>query len=124
VKRPLGVTLLAVALAWVALGGLGLGLVSPVFAEVGVPWVLYRVAGLTYGTSALVAAVGLWKLTPWAHRAFQVWMASVLIAGSLPLLTGRAAAQAWGMLPVGWALLLAVLLPLAAYVRKSVQAAA
>lgn len=122
-RRPLGMSILAVALAWIALGGVGLSLASPVFATVGVPWMLYRIAGLTYGAAALVAAVGVWKLTPWAHRAFQVWVTTALIAGSLPLLTGRAAAQSWWMLPLGWALLLAVLLPLAGYVRKSVQAA-
>jgi hypothetical protein len=116
-------TVLALALVWVAIGGVGLSLVSPTFAGVGVPWMLYAIVGLAYGISALLAAVGIWKLAPWAYRAFQIWGASALLAGSLPLLTSRDSVQSWWMLPLGWALLLAVFLPLAVYVRKSVRAA-
>lgn len=123
-KRPLGMTVLALVLSWIAIGGVGLSLASPTFARVGVPWRLYAIAGLAYGASGLLAAVGIWKLAPWACPAFQIWAASALVAGSLPLLTNPKAVQSWWMLPLGWALLLGVMVPLAVYVRNSVRAAA
>ncbi|HET8701708.1 MAG TPA: hypothetical protein VFL97_08600 [Nitrococcus sp.] len=123
-KRPVGMTLLAVALAWLAMGGVLFSVVSPILAWAELPWMLYEIAGLAYAASATVAAVGVWKLEPWAYRAFQVWLAIALAAGSLPLLTFPTAARSRWMLPVGWALLLVALWPFARYIRRNLQAAA
>ncbi len=123
-KRPLGITLLALLLGWLAVGGLMLGAVSPTLAWAGLPWMVYEIAGLAYAGAATVAAVGLWKLAPWAYHAFLVWVGIAAIAGSLPLLTFPPDEPSRWMLPVGWGLMLALLLPLAGYIRRSVRAAA
>jgi len=120
VKRSIGITILALVLAWLGLGGFALGLMSPALAKLGLPWMLYRFAGFIYGASALLAAIGMWRVAPWSYRAFQLWIVAALAGGSLPALTMQATAPSRWVLPLGWLVLLALLLPLARYVRRSV----
>ena len=53
-KRPLGITLLALLLGWLALGGMIFTMVSPTLAWAGLPWMLYEIAGLAYAGSAVL----------------------------------------------------------------------
>jgi hypothetical protein len=123
-KRPIGMTLLSLLLVWLALGGVIFSVASPILAWAGLPWMLYEIAGLLYAASATVAAVGVWKLTPWAYPAFVVWLMLALAAGSLPLLTFPASEDSRWMLPLGWVLILGSLWPCARYIRRNVHAAA
>jgi len=71
-KRPIGFTVLALALGWVAVGGVGNALIRPMLG-------LLRFLELAYAITAIVAAIGLWKIRSWAFVAFLVWAVVVVL---------------------------------------------
>src|SRR6185436_13735818 len=91
--RPAGATLLALALAWLAIAGFGNALVwrklpHGVDARV-LPWLSSAVdalrppvlsaLALICGITACLASIGIWRLRPWKARAFMAWSASVIV---------------------------------------------
>jgi mannose/fructose/N-acetylgalactosamine-specific phosphotransferase system component IIC len=92
-KRPTGISVLAVALAWLAAAGFGNAIVwhiiplslltqlppgAPVeiFRHAATP--LFSALAIAYGAAALYACVSLWRMRRVAARAFLWWSLSVV----------------------------------------------
>jgi hypothetical protein len=123
-KRPLGITVLALALGLLGIGAFVLALTAEALAELQVRWQLVRVGALVYGLTAVVAAVGLWRLRPWGYLAFLAWSAVVLSAVLWwPAVFPGPVVRWWaGIL---WVVLIGLLVvPLALYVRRIITSAA
>jgi hypothetical protein len=71
-KRPVGFTIMALILGWLALAGAGNAFVGPAQG-------LLRFFALAYAIAACVAAVGLWRMRSWAFAAYLVWAGVVLL---------------------------------------------
>jgi len=123
-KRPLGITLLALLLGWLAVGGLLFSVVTPTLAWANLPWLLYEIVALAYAGTATIAAVGLWKLVPWAYGSYLVWVGIAAVAGSLALLTFPSDEVSRWILLLAWGLVSAALLLPARYIRRTLRAAA
>lgn len=72
-KRPGGITVLAILLGWLAIaGGLNAWFIfrgdSPDLGMV------FGVGALVYALAALAAAIGLWRMASWAPGALHAWM--------------------------------------------------
>jgi uncharacterized membrane protein (DUF2068 family) len=80
-KRPLGITLVALLLASLSAGAFVLAMTAETLAATGARWRLVQVGALVYGLAAAVAALGLWKLRRWGYVAFVGWVATVLAIG-------------------------------------------
>jgi hypothetical protein len=124
VKRRFGITVLALLLYWLSLGGFAMAILAPNLRELGVPWAWYRLAGLLYGLLAVASATGLWRLAPWSSIAFAAWAAVAIAAGILPALTLPNADVPWWVIPLGIVLAAAIFVPLGHYIRRSVPAPA
>ena len=83
-RRPMGITLLALILGWLALAGFANALLAPLVFGGGFAAHLFRtspvgtatlvcILALAYGITALIAAVGLWRMETWAARGFLAW---------------------------------------------------
>jgi hypothetical protein len=95
VPRPLGATLLALLLGWLALGGFGNAFVWRTLPAAFDPPLPTRLAAFVemlqspvfsflsfmYGVTAVVAAIGIWWLRPWMRIAFLCWSAFVVAEG-------------------------------------------
>ncbi len=68
-QRPLGFALLAGCLAWLALAALG----NIALNSAPLIW------ASAYGVMAFISAIGLWRVAPWAYRAFLGWAAAVVL---------------------------------------------
>jgi uncharacterized membrane protein (DUF2068 family) len=119
-KRPVGITVLALLLGLLAIGAFVLTLTAETLAELHVRWQLVRIGALVYGLTSAVAAVGLWKRRHWGYLAFLAWAAAVLtMVLWWPAVFPRPVLPWWGALL--WVPLMAIwLLPLAGYVRRAV----
>ena len=73
-KRPLGFTLLSIAIWWLAIAGF----VGVFTLPIGLPM---RVVSAAYGITALVAGLGLWRQASWAPVAFAIWSCAALVTG-------------------------------------------
>jgi hypothetical protein len=124
VKRPFTITILALVLYWLSIGGIGLAILAPALARLSVPWGLYRAAGLAYAVTAMITATGLWRLAPWSYSAFIVWAGVAIAAGTLPALTLSNADVPWWVVPAGVALFAALFVAIARYIRRAVPAPA
>jgi hypothetical protein len=123
-KRPVGLTILALLLGWLALGAFVLTLTAETLAELHVRWQLVRLGALVYGLTAAVAAVGLWRRRRWGYLAFLAWIAVVLTAVLWwPAVFPRPVMPWWGAF-LWVAIVGAVLVPLAFYVRRVIASAA
>ena len=95
-RRPIGATLLALALGWLALAGFGNAVVwsaardslrvsesSPLarFLEA-TSSPLFSILALAYGATALAACIGIWRMRPWMPRAFLAWGIAVTAIGA------------------------------------------
>lgn len=123
-KRPLGVTLVALMLACLSVGAFVLTMTAETLAATGAQWRLVQVGALVYGLAAAVAALGLWKLRRWGYVAFVGWVATVLLIGlwwpaAFPGFTlPQWAAWLWIVVVA------AIMLPLGRYVRRTIARAA
>ena len=123
-KRPFGITLVALVLVWLGLGAFVFAMTAETLAATGPQWQLVQVGALVYGLTAVVAAFGLWKLRRWGYVAFVGWVAAVLAIGlwwpaAFPGLTlPQWAAWVW------IAAVAAIMLPLGRYVRRTIARAA
>jgi hypothetical protein len=124
IKRPPGVTVLALLLGWLAVGAFVLTMTAETLAELGVRWQLVQVGALVYGLCAIVAAVGLWKMRRWGYLAFVAWVAAVLLVGLWwPAVFPRSEVHWWmGLIWIG--VVAVIMLPLARYIRRVTEAAA
>jgi uncharacterized membrane protein (DUF2068 family) len=120
VKRPLGITFVALLLAGLAIGAFVLTMTAETLVSAGARWRLVQVGALIYGLTAAVAAVGLWKLRRWGHTAFVGWVAAVLAIGLWwPAAFHQLTPPPW----LGWvwvAVVAAIMLPLSRYVRRAI----
>jgi hypothetical protein len=76
--RPIGVTLLAIALVWLSFGGFfnaGIFLAGKPMPNMSPALVVLETF---YGIAAAFAAVDLWRLKPWAPWAFLAWSGCAL----------------------------------------------
>ena len=94
-RRPVGATFLALALGWLAFGGFGNAVVWRVASESfqvaessplsrfleAASSPLFSIIAFTYGATALVACVGIWRMRPWMTKAFVTWVIAVTVAG-------------------------------------------
>jgi hypothetical protein len=94
-RRPIGATVLALALGWLAIGGFGNALVwraagaslqmpesSPLarFIEAASSPLFTGIA-LAYGATAMIACIAIWRMRPWMTTAFAVWGTAVTLTG-------------------------------------------
>jgi xanthine/uracil permease len=80
-------------LGWLSLAGFGVAVwafqLDPRFDTRPVIRLAFAMGGFFYGTSALAAAIGLWRARTWSLKAVYVWGASVVLAAWLPTLALR-----------------------------------
>ena len=129
-SRPTGVTVLALVLGWLGIGGFGNALVWSVtpaakqlgtltkVGSLGIGTPTFTVIAVLYGVFAFASAVGLWLMRSWTSRAYLAWSAVVLLLFAFYFWHG-----AGGFAPlavdVGFFLLIALLLGAGyLYVRK------
>ena len=72
-KRPVGITISALILVWLALSGFGHAWIIVSRQSEDVPTIIGVVA-LVYSVTALISVVGLWMMKPWAIYATRIWM--------------------------------------------------
>ena len=72
-KRPFGMTILSLVLAWLGLAGAGNGwlILSGSFAEMPA---VFGVLALAYSATAFPACIGLWRMQSWGLNALRAWM--------------------------------------------------
>src|SRR4051812_8026798 len=95
IRRPIGATIVALILGWLAFGGFMNALVwraardslqvpvtSPLsrFLE-SASSPLFSLLALTYGATALAACIGIWRMRPWMSGAFLAWGIAVAATG-------------------------------------------
>ena len=110
--RPVGITVLSFVLGWLAIAGIGnaivwnLGAVQSLLAQMPtshqIPPIfgglLFTSTALAYGFSAAAACVGLWRMRPWARKAYAAWCVTVLLLGVSMALSGTASTVPVGLL--------------------------
>jgi hypothetical protein len=116
VARPLGLTFLAVVLAWFALQMPQVVLASHSNESWGV-LLAARTIGVALGISAPAACVGLWKVLPWGFYAFVSWAVVLVVGGLLGSMASDPGAST-GQRMAGLAVAATVLTPLAFYVKR------
>ncbi len=72
-RRPIGITVLALILGWLSIGGFGNAWVILGTDEPYLPSVL-GVLALVYGVVAMALVIGLWRMQPWSIVALRGWM--------------------------------------------------
>jgi|WetSurMetagenome_2_1015567.scaffolds.fasta_scaffold814255_1 hypothetical protein len=109
-KRPPGFTIMALALGWLAFAGFG-------NAFIGITNGILRFLTLIYAITAIVTAIGLWKMRTWAFQSYLAW-AVVVVFTMLAMQLGRFKSSL--LLFVGFACFISILLWLSAkYVRRT-----
>jgi uncharacterized membrane protein (DUF2068 family) len=76
VKRPAGFTILSLLLGFLALGGFGNGAIQLKAAH-GAS--MTAALDCAYALTALVSAIGLWRLKPWAFQSIMSWSVIVFL---------------------------------------------
>jgi len=123
-RRPRGLTVLALLLAWLSVGAITLAIVRPTPTP-DLAWTWYQLAAGLYALTAIPAAVGMWRRNSWAPTAFSILSVAALLAGVLPARTipmpfSSRWTFAWLVRLVG----AVFLVWLGRYVRRSIQPAA
>jgi hypothetical protein len=108
--RPIGVSILSGVMGWLAIAGIGNALVwniagvQEMFSQIPAARALPRFGGLAFTLLALACAVSaaatciaLWRMRPWAARAYGTWCVAVLCLGIWMALQGPAPTVAVGM---------------------------
>ncbi len=63
---------MALFLGWLALAGIGNAFIGPARG-------LFRIFALAYALSAIITALGLWRMKSWAFTAFLSWAGVVIL---------------------------------------------
>ena len=71
-KRPIGISIISLVLGWLSLAGY-----IGIFTKSNLSFIIL----LGYGTTALLSAIGLWKMRTWALRAYFTWCVVVIVMG-------------------------------------------
>jgi hypothetical protein len=71
-KRPIGFTLLALVLIWLAFAGVGSVFFGPAQG-------IMRFLGIAYAVASFSTAIGLWKMRDWAYISFLAWEGVVVV---------------------------------------------
>jgi hypothetical protein len=104
--RPRGITALSIALGWLAVAGIGnaivwnLGVVQSLLVQLPksrniLPMLngpLFSIVASGYALSAAVACIGLWRMRPWAPKAYAAWCGAVLLLGAFMAFSGPVSA--------------------------------
>jgi hypothetical protein len=86
-RRPTAASVLCVVVGLSGVGG-GFNAIAWRFApaevveKMHIPWVrspLFVAVAIAYGVSAVTAALGLWRMRPWAYRAFCAFVVAALV---------------------------------------------
>ncbi len=133
-KRPLGITILSLLLAWLAVAGFGNAVIwnlstvqelmqklppSERMPIVGGP--AFTAIALVYGVTAALASVTLWRMHPAASLAYGAWCIAVLLSGLWMVFAGFESDIALGLaFAFGAAALLALGIP---YVKAKLRSA-
>jgi uncharacterized membrane protein (DUF2068 family) len=112
--RPLGITVLSIALGWLALAGIGNAIVwntvtvqsmlaqipsgNRVSSVVGGP--LFTVVAVSYALCAAAACIGLWRMRPWASKAYAAWSVTALLLGTEMVFSKPALSVRVGLLSI------------------------
>jgi hypothetical protein len=115
---------LALLLAWLAVGAFVLTMTAETLTQLGVRWQLVRLGALAYGLCAIVAAVGLWKMRRWGYLAFVAWVGAVLLVGLWWPAVFPSSDVRWWMGLVWIGVVALIMLPLARYIRRAIKPAA
>ncbi len=118
-NRPKGITLLAIILFSVAIGGAALTVLFGLFFEIGVPAYLPIVIGLGYTATALASGIGLWRSADWSLVVFFCWGAFAMALTALMGIAGTA--PTWQVVLLSSAAAVAVL-GLGIYIRSQLPA--
>jgi uncharacterized membrane protein (DUF2068 family) len=118
-KRPAGITVIALLLAWLGFGAFVLTMTAETLAQLGVKWQVIRIGALAYGVLAVVAATGLWKMRRWGYLGFTAWAAIAVLFGLWWPLVFPPGKVPWWMGLIWMGLVALMLLPLARYIRKA-----
>jgi hypothetical protein len=84
-RRPLGITILCLALGWLTIGAFGNSYLI-IAGELGLPW-YHGILAVAYGVSTLLACVGLWRMRVQGLYWLRAWMlvCFVLILATVPV---------------------------------------
>jgi len=118
VKRPVGISILAILLICLAAAGFVLTLTAEALAELTVKWHLIRFIALFYAVTAVVAAIGLWKMRRWGYVAFIGWVAAVLLSGLAGSFVFPSPRVPWWTALLWIGLVAVIMVPLARYIRR------
>ncbi|CAN0438901.1 unnamed protein product, partial [Ectocarpus sp. 13 AM-2016] len=77
-KRPLGITILSLAMAWLTLSAIGNTAVILIPAYNHPLPDYFAVFAIAYGVTAAATTAGLWRMKPWTLTAFRAWGAVCL----------------------------------------------
>ena len=123
VKRPLGITLLSLAMGWLAFAGIAN--TASIFWSVDSPFPSYlALFTVAYAITAAATMVALWRMRGWAVTAFRSWVAVcvILMLGFTASILFADIAREIALLSVGFdALALLVFWLLDRYIAKKVR---
>ena len=134
IRRPLGLTVVALILGWLGVAGVlntfvwyparaAIRADTPAHLRMMVDAIASPAVSLgaaLYAITALVSAVGVWRLRPWAHLAIFAWGASIVILCSLLTRVGTSidVAVDWRVLGFSLAVLVIVVVAIGSYVLR------
>ena len=75
-KRPFGITTIALMLGWLSIAGFMWGFLVPMEEAFGKADPVMRVLAISYGVFAFASCVGLFKGRSWVRYAIWAWMAT------------------------------------------------
>jgi len=114
-KRPVGISILAVVLLLLSFAGFGNAYIMLSEPSNGTP--VLAVLAFVYGVTALIASVGLWMQRKWAYWTFLSW-ATAALATAITMQFSFVQAP-WPKLLVFLLIVVGILWALARYVRKA-----
>ena len=117
-SRPKGVTLLAILLFSIAIGGAALTVMFGFFFEIGVSVYFPIVIGLGYTATALASGIGLWRSADWSLVVFLCWGGFAVTLTALMGIAGMA--PTWQVVLASSAAAAAVI-GLAVYIRSQLR---
>ncbi|HST61769.1 MAG TPA: hypothetical protein VLK84_23920 [Longimicrobium sp.] len=126
-RRPAGFLVLSLLIGWLALAAFANAVImlTPAGRKLGFGAPALSLFALLYGTCAIIAAVGLWRVAGWSLYAYFAWVASALAFGVAFTLTMSGSGVLppwpgpWWLSPALFLLFVAALLSLPVpYIRR------